>query len=169
MLLLGYAGLILGFGILGLIKANRIKNRPRELRELINALSLLDTEIFWGVTPLPEAFAVLRDRVEQPWKGFFAQLEIRLRKGENAFTAWEICCKEYQNKTCLLEDDWKILRSIGKGLGRSDRNEQHKQLQLAQKHLISVDEKARQEADSKAKVWTYLGFLGGLAIVIVIM
>jgi len=169
MLLLGYAGLILGFGILGLIKANQIKNRPREIREIINALSLLDTEIFWGVTPLPEAFAVLKNRVEPPWNSFFEQLEIRLKKGENAFSAWEICCKEYRNKTCLIEDDWKIIRSIGKGLGRSDRNEQHKQIQLAQKHLSAIDEKARQLADSKAKVWSYLGFLGGLALVLVIM
>ncbi|NLP44772.1 MAG: stage III sporulation protein AB [Peptococcaceae bacterium] len=169
MLLVGYAGLIVGFGLLGLIKANKIRNRPREIREIINALSLLDTEIFWGVTPLPEAFAILKNRAEPPWNNFFAQLEIRLRKGENAFSAWEICCKEHQNKTCLIEEDWKVLRSIGKGLGRSDRNEQHKQLQLAQKHLIAIDEKARAQADHKAKLWSYLGFLGGLAIVIVIM
>lgn len=169
MLIIGYIGLIIGFGFLGILKATQIKKRPREIRELINALALLDTEIYWGITPLPEAFAVIKERTEPPWREFFSKLEDKVRKGENANSAWENTIKEYMRRTCLSEDDWRVVKGIGKGLGRSDRNEQHKQLQLAQKHLAHVDEKVRLQSDSRAKMWSYLGFLGGMALVIVIM
>jgi stage III sporulation protein AB len=169
MLVLGYLGLIIGFGCLGMLKAMRIRKRPQEIREMINALALLDTEIYWGTTPLPEAFSVLKERTDSPWQDFFSQLEQNIRRGQSASAAWEQASAEQKRKTCLLEDDWKIIRGIGKGLGRSDRSEQHKILELAQKHLAHVHEKARQQVDSKAKMWSYLGFLGGMAIVIFIL
>lgn len=169
MVMIGYIGLIVGFGCLGLYKANQIKKRPRQIREIINALSLLDTEIFWGVTPLPQAFGVLRERTDPPWQQFFRGLELRLTERENALAAWEATINEQKGKTCLLEEDWKIIRSIGKGLGRSDRNEQHKQLELAIKHLTANEEKAGKQADGQSKMWSYLGFLSGMAIVLFIM
>ncbi|NLI91869.1 MAG: stage III sporulation protein AB [Peptococcaceae bacterium] len=169
MLVIGYLGLIIGFGSLGLLQAMRIRKRPREIREFVQALVLLDTEIYWGATPLPAAFSVLKEWTESPWKEFFGKLEQYLRRGENAWTSWEKACKEQQKKTCLLDEDWGIIRGIGKGLGRSDRCEQHKNLELAQKQLAHADEKARLQADSKAKMWSYLGFLGGMVIVIFIM
>ncbi len=169
MLIIGYVGLIVGFGCLGLLKAQQIKRRPQEIREMMNALALLDTEIFWGSTPLPEAFATLKQRVEPPWGNFFAELETRLTGGENAASAWESTIQKQWKQFSLLEDDWKIISSLGKGLGRSDRNEQHKQLELVQRHLSAVADRARDNAESKAKMWSYLGFLSGMAIVIFIM
>lgn len=169
MLIIGYLGMIIGLGCLGLLKALQIKRRPREIRALINALVLLDTEIYWGLTPLPEAFQVIKDRTEFPWKGFFQQLEEKIRRGANASDAWEKTIHEQRKKASLSNDDWRIIQEIGKGLGRSDRNEQHKQLELAQKHLASIDDKVRQDADNKAKMWSYLGFLGGIAVVILMI
>lgn len=169
MLILGYLGLIIGCGCLGLIKATHIKKRPQEIRDLINALALLDTEIYWGVVPLPEAFRVLKERTESPWKYFFTRLEAEIKAGANASTAWGKCIHEQRNKSCLLDDDWKVIQAIGQGLGRSDRNEQHKQLELGQRHLLAIDEKARQQVEGKAKMWSYMGFLCGMVIVIMII
>ena len=169
MLVIGYLSLIAGFGFLGIYKALQIKKRPQEIREMVNALALLDTEIFWGATPLPEAFAVLKERVETPWKFYFYELETRLRAGENAASAWKNTIMSQKKKFSLLEEDWGIISSLGKGLGRSDRNEQHKQLELVQRHLDSAAARARENSESRAKMWSYLGFLGGMAMVILIM
>ncbi|RJE48376.1 MULTISPECIES: stage III sporulation protein AB [unclassified Dehalobacter] len=169
MLVAGYLALIIGFGCLGIIRANQIKKRPQEIREMINALALLDTEIYWGATPLPDAFRVLKERTGPPWQAFFASLEEKIRAGENASQAWKKSIEMHRRKTCLTDDDWLVISGISQGLGRSDRNEQHKQLELVQRHLAGVDEKARQQAESRAKMWSYLGFLGGIAAVIMIM
>jgi len=169
MLIFAYLVLIMGLGCLGLVKASQIKKRPREIREMINALSLLDTEIYWGATPLPAAFEVIRERTDRPWKEFFGKLSERLSEGENVSTAWETTIREQRNKVCLTEEDWKIINNLGKWLGRSDRTEQHKHLELGQKHLAAACEKAGTHSDKKAKMWSYLGFLGGMALVIFIM
>jgi stage III sporulation protein AB len=169
MLITGCLVLIIGCGCLGLLKATQIKKRPKEIREMINALTLLDTEIYWGVTPLPAAFHVLKERTDSPWKEFFAGLEERLNGGETAYTAWRRSIAEIREKACLDDEDWKIIEGIGKNLGRSDRNEEHKHLELGKKHLAALYEKASSQADMKAKMWSYLGFLGGAAIAIFIM
>ncbi|ADY56212.1 Sporulation stage III protein AB [Syntrophobotulus glycolicus DSM 8271] len=169
MLVIGYLGLIAGLGCLGLLQASRIKRRPKELREVINAMALLDTEIVWGITPLPEAFGILKERSEEPWNQFFAELEKQLLKGENMRTAWLDTTKKLRSRFCLSEDDWKVIMDISKGLGRSDKAEQHKQLALAQKHLEAIKESAGEDAEKKAKMWSYLGFLSGAALVILII
>lgn len=168
-MLVFYLGLVIGFGCLGLWKAREIRKRPKEIRAMINALALLDTEIYWGVTPLPEAFRSLKERTDSPWREFFAMAEEKLRKGETASLAWETTSGQQRRNTSLTDEDWKIIREIGKGLGRSDRNEQHKQLELALRHLSLIEQQIGQQADQKAKMWSYLGFLAGMATVICII
>ena len=169
MLALGYLAIIFACGAFGLARAAYIKKRPREIREMMNALALLDTEIYWGVTPLPDAFATIKQRIDSPWKEFFAMLEEKLKGGESVFAAWKTSISAVRKKACLDDEDWKIIEGIGKHLGRSDRNEEHKHLELGQKHLSVLYERIRNQADLKAKMWSYLGFLGGLAIAIFIM
>lgn len=166
MLMLGYTGILLGFGLLGLLRAAQIKKRPQELREFINALLLLDTEIVWGITPLPEAFAVLKRRTALPWQYFFAELEDLLQGGESADTAWKKTVRKQKGRFCLNNEDWDVILELGNGLGRSDKKQQHKYLELAQKHLESLKEDAEINSKQKAKMWSYLGFLGGMALVI---
>lgn len=161
--------LILGCGSLGLYLAARIKKRPVELRDFITALTLLDTEIIWGGTPLPEAFALLKHRSEGAWKVFFAELERRVQEGESANTAWSETIRIQEKRFCLKSEDWQVIQNVGKGLGRSDRQEQHKQLELVKQQIRDVQEQALIMCDKQAKMWSYLGFLGGIAGVIFLL
>ncbi|MHB1406216.1 MAG: stage III sporulation protein AB [Desulfitobacteriaceae bacterium] len=169
MLILGCVGLITGCGGIGLIIAGRIRRRPRELREFLTALSLLDTEIVWGATPLPEAFASLEERVERPWQGFFGELKDRLLSGESAAMAWKGVVRAQSRQFALKLEDWQVIKDLGKGLGQSDRQQQHKQLELVQRQLALLQEQAGTWAEKQAKMWSYLGFLCGLAGVIILI
>lgn len=155
--------LIAGCGSLGLYKAGCIRKRPKELRECLTALALLDTEIFWGSTPLPEAFSLLKERSEGAWSGFFAELAERLHRGEGAHEAWNKTIAAQRNNFCLKQEDWQVIKDIGKGLGRSDRQEQHKQIELVRQQIALLKEQAALWSDKQAKMWSYLGFLGGIA------
>lgn len=155
--------LIIGCGSLGLYCAARIRKRPVELRECLTALTLLDTEIFWGSTPLPEAFSILRDRTDGAWSDFFAELSERLQKGEGANSAWNATIAHRMKSFCLKPEDWQVIKDVGKGLGRSDRQEQHKQIELVKQQISLVKEHAAQWSEKQAKMWSYLGFLGGVA------
>ncbi|MHB1653778.1 MAG: stage III sporulation protein AB [Desulfitobacteriaceae bacterium] len=166
MLILGALGLIIGCGGLGLWLAGRVRRRPGELRMCLTALSLLDTEIYWGATPLPEAFASLKVRSEEPWRGFFSEAQDRIVGGEAAWTAWKTTVANRTASFCLKPEDWLVILDVGKGLGRSDRQEQHKQLELVQKQLLLLRDQAAVWAEKQAKMWSYLGFLVGFALTI---
>lgn len=161
--------LISGCGSLGLYLAARIKKRPVELRDFLTALTLLDTEIFWGGTPLPEAFALLKERSEGAWRTFFAELEQRVLEGESANTAWNKTIRSEEKKFCLKAEDWQVIQNVGKGLGRSDRQEQHKQIELVKQQIRDIEQQALLITDKQAKMWSYLGFLGGIAGVIFLL
>lgn len=166
MLFLGAIGLIMACGLLGLWFAERARRRPQELRQCLTLLSLLDTEIVWGSTPLPEAFASLKERFAKPWHKFCAEMEGRLQHGDTAGSAWKMTISGQKANFCLKPQDWQVIMDVGKGLGRTDRQEQHKQLELMQKQLAIINEQAATWAEKQAKMWSYLGFLTGIAVVI---
>jgi len=169
MIILGSAALIAGCGSLGLWLANRIRRRPAELRECLMALALLDTEIVWGVTPLPEAFCIVKERTDLPWQEFFGELQERLQQGEPASSAWNDTISTQNTDFCLKPQDWQVIRDVGKGLGRSDSQEQHKQLELVQHQLALIKDQAVIWSEKQAKMWSYLGFLCGIAGVLILI
>jgi len=169
MLIIGCVALIAGCGSLGLWLAHRIRQRPVELRGCLMALALLDTEIVWGSTPLPEAFCLVKERTDQPWQGFFAELQERLQRGESASLAWKATIAKRNQDFCLKQEDWQVISDVGKGLGRSDSREQHKQLELVQRQLALMKEQAGMWSDKQAKMWSYLGFLCGIAGVLILI
>ncbi len=169
MVILGCVVLIAGCGSSGLWLANRVRRRPIELREFLMALALLDTEIVWGATPLPEAFRIVKERTDSPWQEFFAELQERLQRGESASIAWQETIVTQNPHFCLKKEDWPVIRDVGKGLGRSDRTEQHKQLELVQRQLALVKDQAGVWSDKQAKMWSYLGFLCGIAGVLILI
>jgi len=140
-----------------------------ELREFLMALALLDTEIVWGATPLPEAFRILKERTDSPWQEFFAELQERLQRGESASTAWQETILTQKPHFCLKQEDWPVIRDVSKGLGRSDRTEQHKQLELVQRQLALMKDQAGVWSDKQAKMWSYLGFLCGIAVALILI
>jgi stage III sporulation protein AB len=166
MVTFGCIALIGGCGCWGLWLAGRIRRRPLELRAFLVALSLLDTEIVWGATPLPEAFGIVKDRSDYPWQELFFELQARLQKGEPASCAWKETITKQNANFCLKKEDWQVIQDLGKGLGRSDRSEQHKQIELIQGQLSGLKEQAEIWSNKQAKMWSYLGFLCGIAIVL---
>lgn len=80
--------------------------------------------------------------------------------------AWQETIKKEEKNFCLKPEDWQVIQNVGKGLGRSDHQEQHKQLELVKQQLRSMQEQALLTCDKQAKMWSYLGFLCGIAGVI---
>jgi len=133
------------------------------------ALALLDTEIVWGATPLPEAFGIVKERTDLPWQSFFAELQKRLQQGESASFAWKETIQSQTKNFCLKAEDWQVIGDVGKGLGRSDSREQHKQLELVQRQIALMKDQAGLWSEKQAKMWSYLGFLCGIAGVLILI
>jgi len=152
----------------GMIVAKRYSLRPKQLRDFHQAVAALETEISYGATPLPQALRIAVAGVDQPVSGFFLQVAEKVFKGKPAGLAWERTCEELAMAFCFTSGDWKIINSIGVGLGTTDRIEEKKKLKLSCSRLLAQEEDATEKSLKIGRVWRYMGFLAGSALALVI-
>ncbi|MCL1789799.1 MAG: stage III sporulation protein AB [Peptococcaceae bacterium] len=168
MVLIRYTIIIIGLGWLGLWRASVIRKRLKQLELFGHALSLLDTEIFWGMTPLPVAFRRLQ-RTGFPWGNFFLGVAEGLDNGGQIGETWREVVMAQKSYFCLSDSDWELVNRLGDCVGRTDRHEQHKQVVLIREQIQGTEESQRTDAERQARMWSYFGFLGGIAVVIAIL
>ncbi|MBE3588584.1 MAG: stage III sporulation protein AB [Thermoanaerobacteraceae bacterium] len=168
--LLGSLLIILAAGGMGITISGNYARRPRDLRSLQAALQMLETEITYTATPLPEALGQVALRAGGRVAPLFsrAREELLSLSGCTAQEAWETSLKEFYPGTALKPADLAILRRLGAALGISNIQDQSKHLRLAMEQLGLEMARAEEEAARYVKLWNYLGFLGGLAAVLML-
>ncbi|MFY0543269.1 stage III sporulation protein SpoIIIAB [Brevibacillus sp. H7] len=142
--------------------------RPVQLRALLVALQMLETEIVYGLTPLHRALMKIGHRIQREVGQLFLTTAELLIAEETQSV--EVCLlksigKHWSN-TALGKQEKAVLSSLGQVLGASDREDQQKHLRLAITHLRGLEEEARTEQEKYEKMYKSLGFLGGLLVVI---
>ncbi|WP_347487596.1 stage III sporulation protein SpoIIIAB [Desulfoscipio sp. XC116] len=142
--------------------------RPVELRQFIAALQLLETEITYAATPLPEALGGVAEQVDAPAASFFRQIadDLGAHRGCSAREAWHDTLACYGSCSALGPGDLSILRGLGNSIGISDREDQSKHLRLAAEQLKTALAIAEDAAAKNVKMWNYMGLLGGMIIVL---
>ncbi|WP_027340172.1 stage III sporulation protein SpoIIIAB [Halonatronum saccharophilum] len=168
MRLLGATLIIFSSSMIGFLVAKQFILRPKQLGQLQTALQMLETEISYGFTPLPEAFSKLSSSLEGPIANIFARAKEEMEKGERAQLAWQIAIKNSNQETALLDRDIEVLKDLSHNLGASSGYDQVKYLNLVGHKLESLYQEAVEERRAKVKLWRYLGVLGGLALTILI-
>lgn len=168
--LLGMLLVVGGGGLAGLAVARRYARRPVELRQLQSALQMLETEITYASTILPEALGGVASRCERSVALLFAAArdELLSMQGDTAAEAWEKALQRFYPISSLTSADLAVLRTLGGALGISDGRDQAKHLKLTREQLQAQIEKADRDASGNVKLWSYLGFLGALTVVILI-
>lgn len=142
--------------------------RPVQIRALILALQMLETEIVYGSTQLHRAFVKIGQRVMPEIGQLFTSAAEYLLTQEHLSTAecWQQSLDRNWTQTALRKDEKEILLGLGQVLGTSDREDQQRHLLLAVSHLRAMEEESRVEQGKYEKMYKSLGFLCGLFIVI---
>ncbi|MFC4769142.1 stage III sporulation protein SpoIIIAB [Effusibacillus consociatus] len=154
---------------LGLWKAASYSERTKELHQLITALQMLETEISYGATPLPEALTRIGSRIAGKIGLLLSDTGFALSQGDgrSAGQIFQEQVLRWSPKLHLKTEDQEILCTFGHTLGNSDRLDQIKHIHLTCKRLAAEETTARDERDRLGKMWKYLGALMGLAAVII--
>ena len=168
MKLIGGALVVVSSSWIGFLIANQFVLRPQQLHQLQTALQMLETEISYGITPLPEAFNKLASNLSNPIDKIFKLAQQKLNEGYTAPEAWSIALKEVFPQTELNKEDQQVLLDLGHNLGQSTSDDQLKYLNLVQRKLEGLYQEAIDERQVKVKLWRYLGVLTGLFLVILI-
>lgn len=168
--LLGASVLVLGSGLAGLTVGAGYTRRPRELKSLQTALKLLATEISYALSPLPEALANVAARSPREAAPLFAAAaaELAANSSAGAAQAWQKATALFGRQTSLTAADLALVNQLGQALGISDRDDQMSHLELVLRQIdLSIGE-ALEAAAKNAKLWNYLGFLGGIALALIL-
>lgn len=156
--------------LVGIGRAKRYRERPRQIRQLIFALQIHRSEIGYGTTLLPDIWLKLGRRLAYPINQLYGQAyEIYHAQQCDTLTAMTKSIDLVTSKLCLEQDETEVITFLGKQLGRSDRVEQEKYLALAMTELTRLETHASEEAVKYVRLWNALGFLSGLMIVILLL
>ncbi|NGQ94719.1 stage III sporulation protein AB [Brevibacillus sp. SYP-B805] len=145
--------------------------RPVQLRTLLIALQMLETEIVYGSTPLHRAFVKIGRRMAKEIGGIFLTAAELMGTAEALSTqvCWQTAVEQHWSQTVLRKEEKDVLLNLGYVLGSSDRHDQQKHLRLTMTHLRGLEEEARLEQGKYENMYKSLGFLGGLLVVILML
>ena len=162
---------LLSCSLIGITIAKGFRERPKLLKSWEGALQHLETEIIYGAVPLMEALEQVSLRSEGEVAKFFDKVNHYLSTvpGITAAEAWADALEEWKHDSYLKDSDLEIIKTFGQSIGYSDRYDQEKHLNLAKIHLRQAGQEAAATAEKSVRPWNYLGILGGLLIVLILI
>lgn len=155
----------------GFAYGDTFRRRQEELKEILKGLTILENDIVYGVTPLPEALEKLSHKLNEPSKLFVKAIADRLIKGD-VESVYEGVIKEFiilKDKFYLYEEDKKIMSDFFRSLGESGVYGQEKIFSLAIEGIKLNLKEADEFAKKNIKLYRYLGICFGAMISIFIM
>lgn len=167
----GALSIVVAGGLVGRTLATNYDQRPSQLRACQHGLQMLETEISYSATPLPEAWQHLGRVTQSPIREIFDQAHqlYCAQPGITAGEAWNRAVLDTYDANALNQEDAEILRGLGGVLGISSSYDQGKHLNLALNKLQQQEEGARIAASSNGKQLRYLGVLGGMMLALMII
>ena len=158
-------------GLIGILFANRLSIRYRELKNLRRYLQLLETEVTYGATPLPVALMNISNRTEGIISSFFAAVSQSLteRSFYSVNDAWAYSAEVVFAEAPFTRADTELIKSFGNSLGCSDREDQKKHFSLFYLQLKHQEDAAQEEINRSGKMYRSLGFLLGIAVFVILI
>lgn len=150
--------------------SQRLSKRPKHIRQIKNALQILEAEILYSQLPLQDVFSVVAQQIPYPTKSFFQALSNSMHdENIDLFSLWNKNMNELMRVSCLDHAEKEILNQFGRTLGQHDFSQQQKHIQLTVNHLDRELEEARDNQYKYSKMAKSLGLLCGLFIVLLLI
>ena len=152
--------------IIGNLISKSYTLRLKELKEVKNALNILENKIKFTYEPLIQIFNEISKMVSKNISQIFVQAGVYLKEIDTE-NAWNKSVEEAN--TNLNKEDKENIKVLGKMLGKTDKEGQVSQLELTKTFIEMQIEKAKIEEEKNAKMYKTLGTIIGLAFVIILI
>ncbi|MDL4841582.1 stage III sporulation protein SpoIIIAB [Aquibacillus rhizosphaerae] len=150
--------------------ARKLNDRPKQIRQLKNALQILEAEILYSQSPIIEACFNVSKQLPHPVAWFFKAVSDDLQKKATSLSdIWIKNLDDFWPLVSLGSNEREILRQFGLTLGQHDFTQQQKHIQLALTHLERELQEAQDYQYRYSKMMKSLGFLTGLLVVILLI
>ncbi|ALX48053.1 stage III sporulation protein SpoIIIAB [Lentibacillus amyloliquefaciens] len=156
---------LVGFNI-----STLLTERPKHIRQMKNALQILEAEILYSQLALPDVFATIAQQIPQPANSFFKQLDESLKQHNvDLYSVWTKHVDSLLATSALGASEGEILKQFGRTLGQHDFTQQQKQIHLTIKHLDRELDEAQDDQYKYSKMAKSLGLLCGVFIVLLLI
>ncbi|EOC99761.1 stage III sporulation protein SpoIIIAB [Caldisalinibacter kiritimatiensis] len=151
---------------LGMTYSKRVEN----LILLQNCIRILETEIVYSATPLPEAFNNVYLKGNKKVSYVFNDIKKYLIQNKDAtvFDVFVSVSKTLSDELHLKKEDIEIILSLGRVIGNSDRLDQQKHFKMIHTQLENQCKEAEESKKKNEKLYKNLGVMSGLAITIIL-
>lgn len=149
-------------GYFGFRLSMTLRTRAKSLADIRTSLEMLESEINFSVNKLKKAFM----RVDR--NGIFtAAAETMEEKGVKS--AWNDAVGASKGKLCLSDADCDILLMLGKNIGKTDTDDQLKNIRYIKSMIGEQEKQAQSEYNRFGKLYSSGGVLVGLMLVIILI
>lgn len=167
--LLGAALMVGGGAWVGLKAAGELSRRVKALDAWQDALALMENELSFRLSSMPELMERLSHSVRPPAKEAFAKLQTDLsRLGEASFEElWREALATHPGG--LSGEELNVLQTLGTVLGRYGWEDQCRSLESARASLTERAAQAREELRQKGKAYAATGVALGAFVTILLL
>ena len=151
--------------LIGKFLSKKYVYRLEELDDIKNALNILKTKIKFTYEPIPEIFEEISNNVNKNVGRIFSLAKEEMRD-KIASEAWENAVEKVECN--LKREDKKVIKTLSKLLGQTDVEGQISQIEITEEFLEEQIKEAKEEKIKNEKLYTRLGTVVGLTIVIIL-
>ena len=166
--IVGTVLVLVGCGGCGFSMAAECRGQERNLRQVQNALEILQCEIQFRLTPLPEVCGILKQACSGPVGAFFEELETQLRMPDAG--ELPLCAAAAAGRIPNLPANCRrIMLELCATLGRYDTESQLRALVAAKDETLRALEELRAGQAGRIRSYRALGLCGGAALAILLL
>lgn len=156
---------------MGFLYAETFKRRVEQLSEMERAIMLLQNDITYIYTPLPEAFMKIVYKVDDPINIIFKDASELLTGNEvnSVQDAFIKSLEKNKDRLYLKKEDVDVFIDLTKDLGKSDVAGQNNIFALTLTNIKKQLKSAESIKNKNLKMYRYLGFTLGAMLVIMII
>lgn len=155
----------------GYILGERFKKRHENLKEILKSILLLQNEIVYNMTPLPEALFSIGTKCREPFDDLFKDVASLLSKGEgeSVYDEFNNAYINKKDKFYLDKEDERVISDFLKSLGELGVYGQEKMFNLVISNLNINIKDSEIIANKNTKLYRYLGICIGAMVIIFLL
>lgn len=159
--------ILVSCSLIGKYLSKKYVIRVNELEEMKNALNMFKTKIKFTYEPIPVIFEEIAKNTTTNIGQVFNLAKEKMQTSTiTANIAWEQAIEEVENN--LTKEDKHVLKALSKLLGQTDVEGQVSQIEITQKFLEPQLKEAQEQKEKNEKLYSKLGTIIGLVIVIIL-
>ena len=169
--IVGSLCIFLASGGMAYVQVCGMKNEIKQLGQLMEWLHILEQELRYCRSPLPEVFKQIGGQLAAPWQQILMDTAERMRLYEQASVTevWEAVCTCHRDMISLKGTDYQRLLQMGEIFSFRSLESSLQLIQMNRDYFSESRESRREEYENRKKLCCCICYLTGFFVVVLLI